>query len=362
MWRCCRLHIHAEVSDGPCALASRSTHPTPPQPCSALSSLPRLRLLSLTLTEALPAGHHRQLAALRSLEELHLYFLPSQPTAFEFHPSGLAALTRLRSVLLIAPPDSMCQPLTIGPGMSKLAALQELQVGIATIAVLCGCWAGGRPCPPLLPPLHWPPSCQAAAALQVESRVERLPADLWSCLHLTRLDLDLAHAAGLPAPATPATGAAPLPALLELRLARYRLQGGALPPPLCQLSTLSHLEVLSCGLTSSAAHAGLPDGFSCLTQLVSWRVFLWGRLLGGGSGRLTAKGQSHAAMVSTSYPCGLPHAAGAPVVGGQRAVHAAPRAVHAACAAPPGPVMQPAGECSMADGRQGGRVHSGLAV
>lgn len=255
--------------DALCTCAPFLPTPHPPQPCSALSSLPRLRLLSLTLTEALPAGHHRQLAALRSLEELHLYFLPSQPTAFEFQPSGLAALTRLRSVLLIAPPDSMCQPLTIGPGMSKLAALQELQVGMAAVAVLCDCWACGQPCPPLLHPLHWPLINHAAAALQVESRVERLPADLWSCLHLTRLDLDLAHAAGLPAPATPATGAAPLPALRELRLARCRLQGGALPPTLCQLSTLSRLEVLSCGLTSSAAHAGLPDGFSRLTQLVS---------------------------------------------------------------------------------------------
>lgn len=109
----------------------------PPHPCSALASLPRLRLLSLTLTDALPAGHHRQLAALRSLEELHLYFTPAQPTAFEFQPSALAALTRLRSVLLVAPRDSMCQPLTIGPGMSKLAALQELQV-------CCHCGRGRR--------------------------------------------------------------------------------------------------------------------------------------------------------------------------------------------------------------------------
>lgn len=195
---------------------------------SALASLPRLRLLSLTLTDALPAGHHRQLAALRSLEELHLYFTPAQPTAFEFQPSALAALTRLRSVLLVAPRDSMCQPLTIGPGMSKLAALQELQV---------------------------------------ESRVERLPADLWSCLHLTRLDLDLSHSAGLPPPVGSTNGAAFLPALRELRLARCRLQGGALPPALCQLSTLSRLEVFSCGLTSSAAHAGLPESVSRLSQL-----------------------------------------------------------------------------------------------
>jgi hypothetical protein len=196
---------------------------------STLASLPRLRLLSLTLTETLPPEHHRQLAALRSLEELHLYFTPYQPTAFDFQPSALAALTRLRSVLLVAPRDSMCQPLTIGPGMSKLAALQELQV---------------------------------------ESRVDRLPADLWSCLHLTRLDLDLGHSAGLPAaPAGPSNGAAVLPALRELRLARCRLQGGALPQALCQLSTLCRLEVLSCGLASSAAHAGLPDGFSRLTQL-----------------------------------------------------------------------------------------------
>lgn len=150
---------------------------TPPRsaapPCSALASLPRLRLLSLTLTEALPAGHHRQLAALRSLEELHLYFTPAQPTAFEFQPSALAALTRLRSVLLVAPRDSMCQPLTIGPGMSKLAALQELQV-------CCHCGRGRRrrirrpvplgqplvpfttlPCTyPLSPPCHPPFSTQ----------------------------------------------------------------------------------------------------------------------------------------------------------------------------------------------------------
>ncbi len=108
--------------------ASNIVPPSHPCLCSALASLPRLRLLSLTLTEALPAGHQRQLAGLRSLEELHLYFSPSQPTAFQFQPSGLTTLTRLRSVLLVAPRDSMCQPLTIGPGMSKLAALQELQV------------------------------------------------------------------------------------------------------------------------------------------------------------------------------------------------------------------------------------------
>lgn len=113
-----------------------STHdvPRPPLPTSsfpgrsALASLPRLRLLSLTLVEALPAASHRQLAALRALEELHLYLLPRDPTAFQFQPAALAALGHLRAVLLIAPQGSMCEALTIGPGLPQLAALQELQV------------------------------------------------------------------------------------------------------------------------------------------------------------------------------------------------------------------------------------------
>jgi hypothetical protein len=245
---------------------------------STLASLPRLRLLSLTLTETLPPEHHRQLAALRSLEELHLYFTPYQPTAFDFQPSALAALTRLRSVLLVAPRDSMCQPLTIGPGMSKLAALQELQVGCRLWRTgggklsSCVCRQLASSSAPALLGTNLPHLPTFSTPSQVESRVDRLPADLWSCLHLTRLDLDLGHSAGLPAaPAGPSNGAAVLPALRELRLARCRLQGGALPQALCQLSTLCRLEVLSCGLASSAAHAGLPDGFSRLTQLVRGR-------------------------------------------------------------------------------------------
>ena len=103
----------------------------------------------------------------------------------------------------------------------------------------------------------------------MESRVEPLPADLWACSHLTRLELDLRHSAGLPAPAAPPNGAACLPALRELRLARCRLQGGALPAAVGQLTGLSRLEVRGCGLASSCTHAGLPQGLSRLSQLVS---------------------------------------------------------------------------------------------
>lgn len=138
--------------------------------------------------------------------------------------------------------------------------------------------------------------------------MERLPADLWSCLHLTRLDLDLSHSAGLPPPAGSTNGAALLPALRELRLARCRLQGGALPPAVCQLSTLSRLEVLSCGLTSSAAHAGLPESVSRLSQLVS------GWLCGAGAGFLWGPAWEPGLLCTpvpstafTTWVCHLPH-------------------------------------------------------
>lgn len=346
------LRLRASTRPG----AQRGSAP-PPCPRSALAALPRLRLLSLTLTEALPAGHHRQLAALKGLEELHLYLLPSQPAAFEFQPGALAPLARLRALLLVAPPGSMCDRLTIGPGLPRLAALQELQArhsrslrilldqpfrdGVAAAPVQLH---HAPPCPPHPRPLPRHPR-------QVESRVEALPADLWACSHLTRLELDLRHSAGLPAPAAPPNGAACLPALRDLRLARCRLQGGALPPAIAQLTGLSRLEASGCGLASSCAHAGLPNGFTRLAQLVR----------GAGQGWHYHSAPSAAAAVCALLPCPAsacprpltPRAhlscnrAGAPIAGGQRAVHAAARAMLAAGAAPPGPHLQPAGEpCS----------------
>jgi hypothetical protein len=107
--------------------------------------------------------------------------------------------------------------------------------------------------------------------LQVESRAEFLPADLWACQHLTRLDLDLKGAAALAVPAV--HGAPCLPALQELRLARCRLPGGALPEAVCQLSGLLRLEVIKCGMASccTSASAGLPPQFSRLCNLVRGR-------------------------------------------------------------------------------------------
>ncbi|KAL4452339.1 hypothetical protein ABPG75_008001 [Micractinium tetrahymenae] len=201
----------------------------PPALLSSMAGLPRLRLLSLTVTDE--AGiPHRELGALRGLEELHLYLAPSGPAHFDFQPGALAALRRLRCVLLLAP-SSLCEALTLGPGLPRLESLRELQV---------------------------------------ESRVDRLPSDLWACQHLTRLDLDLRGSAALPpAPAAgPACNAAALlPSLQELRLVRCRLPGGALPLAVCQLSGLRRLEVQRCGLTSGCIQPGLPPRFSQLSQL-----------------------------------------------------------------------------------------------
>ena len=67
--------------------------PRPPSSCSGLAGLPRLRMLSLTLFEALPPACHALLGQLRQLEELHIYLTPSQPTQFEFQPGGCAHLS-----------------------------------------------------------------------------------------------------------------------------------------------------------------------------------------------------------------------------------------------------------------------------
>lgn len=192
---------------------------------SSLASLPRLRLLSLTTSDALPLESHCQLALLTGLEELHLYFVPTHPTQFEFQPGALAGLTRLRSLMLMSP-SSICETVVVGAGLPRLAALQELQV---------------------------------------ECRVESLPPDLWACQQLTRLDLDLKGSAPLPSPTI--HGQPCLPALAELRLARCRLQGGALPHAVCQLSGLRRLEVSRCGLTSGCLHPALPSQFSRLSNL-----------------------------------------------------------------------------------------------
>jgi hypothetical protein len=122
-----------------------------------------------------------------------------------------------------------------------------------------------------LVPSSQPCQCMPTPRLQVESRAECLPADLWACQHLTRLDLDLKGAAALAVPA--AHGAPCLPALQELRLARCRLPGGALPEAVCQLSGLRRLEVVKCGMASccTSASAGLPPQFSRLCNLVSGR-------------------------------------------------------------------------------------------
>ena len=63
-----------------------SPHSAAPPPCSALPRLPRLRLLSLTLTAPLPPDAHATLAQLGQLEELHLELQPALPTQFEFNP------------------------------------------------------------------------------------------------------------------------------------------------------------------------------------------------------------------------------------------------------------------------------------
>lgn len=99
--------------------------------------------------------------------------------------------------------------------------------------------------------------------------MDRLPADLWACQQLTRLELDLKGSAPLPAaPAAPA----PLPALRELRLVGCRLPGGVLPLSVCHLAGLRRLEVQRCGLTSGCIQHGLPHQISQLAQLVRARM------------------------------------------------------------------------------------------
>ena len=152
----------------------------PPLSRSLLGALPRLRLLSLTVTAPLPAGYHAHLAACRQLEEVHLYLAPMLPARFELQPgaimrligtgggrqagtdscrhpcrqssplssqvavstpvspslsfscpcpaAALMRLTRLRSLLISSTPGTLCG-LTVGPGLAGLPALQELQVG-----------------------------------------------------------------------------------------------------------------------------------------------------------------------------------------------------------------------------------------
>lgn len=151
-------------------------------PCRSLAGLPRLRLLSLTLVGG--AVPHRELGTLAGLEELHIYLAHPTPARFDFQPSerpsreaepagkqawlcvlgllvdlwslwcallwasllparptcacptfvlhpaptgALAALRRLRCILLIAP-SSLCEALTLGPGLPQLDSLRELQV------------------------------------------------------------------------------------------------------------------------------------------------------------------------------------------------------------------------------------------
>lgn len=99
--------------------------------------------------------------------------------------------------------------------------------------------------------------------------MESLPADLWACCHLTRLELDLCHSSALPTPAASPSGAACLPALRTLRLVRCQLPGGALPRAVFSLASLTSLEVRKCGLTSSCTCVGVPAQFSRLSRLVS---------------------------------------------------------------------------------------------
>jgi hypothetical protein len=60
------------------------------------------------------------------------------PTHCEFQPGALAGLTRLRSLLLLAPGCS-AEVVSLGPGLPSLPALQELQVGVHP----SGCGVGG---------------------------------------------------------------------------------------------------------------------------------------------------------------------------------------------------------------------------
>lgn len=137
--------------------------------------------------------------------------------------------------------------------------------------------------------------------------MEALPADLWACAALTRLELDLRHSASLPALAAPPSGTSPLPSLRELRLARVRLPGGALPPALYAITQLRRLEVSRCGLTSGCTSAGVPAECSRLAHLVSGSAI--GLRWVGGAGK--AEQLVHAAAPSPhccpTQPTLIPH-------------------------------------------------------
>ncbi|PSC72156.1 plant intracellular Ras-group-related LRR 9-like [Micractinium conductrix] len=179
---------------------------------SLLGALPRLRLLSLTVTAPLPAGYHAHLAACRQLEEVHLYLAPMLPARFELQPAALMRLTRLRSLLISSTPGTLCG-LTVGPGLAGLPALQELQV---------------------------------------DSRVDGLPSDLCAlpCLLPALRELRLARcclAGGtLPAPLCDIASLRRLD-LLHCRLASGCVHAG-LPPQFSRLTNLKHLSLEGCGL------------------------------------------------------------------------------------------------------------------
>lgn len=76
-------------------------------------------------THAHPPPHPTlQVSKLQCLEELDLYLTPATPhQPVELLPAALRALSRLRTLYVIAP-QSLSECLVIGPGLAELPALQ----------------------------------------------------------------------------------------------------------------------------------------------------------------------------------------------------------------------------------------------
>lgn len=71
-----------------------------------------------------PPAPTLQVGKLQCLEELDLYLTPATPhQPVELLPAALRALSRLRTLYVIAP-QSLSECLVIGPGLAELPALQ----------------------------------------------------------------------------------------------------------------------------------------------------------------------------------------------------------------------------------------------
>jgi len=259
--------------------------------CSGLQTL-RLRIVLLGgLDGQLPISFARELASVRTLEEVTLSFeaceadRPDWPATFSLAHlvAGLAGLPRLRALYLMV--ENVGMDATLPASVSRLAQLTSLRLrefdglrcepGWARLPVLeclkferCVFAADGEAALPGMDALG------ALTSLELDGcpSLQRLPAPLWRLSQLRRLSHDSGShldLVGVPRGELPAVGLPVADAYCFASLTHLTLAGqnfAVFPPGVLAAARLAHLDLSLCCFEQ------LPEGVSALSALTELRL------------------------------------------------------------------------------------------